>query len=123
VVQVVGLHDRTLARMEDGTLCTFNATGSELAFEVRPPDGRSASIISMAPDRAGGLYLADSANARVLHTTADGSLLRQLRDPALAGVRQIQSSLDGRRLYGLVASGVLVFDLPSDVPVPVRIEA
>jgi hypothetical protein len=35
-----------------------------------------------------------------------------LRDPALGGVRQLQSSPDGRRLYGLVASGVLVFDLP-----------
>jgi hypothetical protein len=123
VVQVLGLQDRIFARMEDGALRTFDAAGSELAFEVRPPDGRSASIIGMTPDRAGGLYLVDSANARVLHTTADGLLLRQLRDPALAGVRQIHSSLDGRRLYGLVASGVLVFDLPSDVPEPVRMDA
>jgi hypothetical protein len=123
VVQVVGLQDRVFARMEDGTLRAFDATGSELGFEVRPPDGRSPSIVGMTSDRAGGLYLADGANARVLHTAADGSLLRQLRDPALAGVRQIHSSLDGRHLYGLVASGVLVFDLPSEVQEPVRPEA
>ena len=50
----------------------------------------------------------------LLHTTADGAILEQFRDPALAGLRQIQSSLDGRRLYGLVAAGVLMFDLPED---------
>ena len=33
----------------------------------------------------------------------------------LAGLRQIQSSLDGQRIYGLVAAGVLVFDLPGDI--------
>jgi hypothetical protein len=123
VVQVLGVHDRIFARMEDGALRAFDAAGRELAFEVRPSDGRPISIVSMAPDRAGGLYLGDSANARVLHTTADGSLMRQLRDPALAGVRQIHSSLDGRQMFGLVASGVLVFDLPSEVPEPVRPEA
>jgi hypothetical protein len=66
----------------------------------------------MTPDRSGGLYLADPVNARVVHTTADGTVLRELHDPALAGVRQIQSSPDGHRLFGLVASGVLVFDTP-----------
>ena len=59
--------------------------------------------------------MADPLSARVLHTTAAGNILSQFKDPALAGLRQIQSSLDGHRLYGLVASGVLVFDLPEDV--------
>jgi len=59
--------------------------------------------------------LADPLGARVLHTTADGAILAQFRDPALAGVRQIQSTLDGHRLFGLVATGVLVFDLPEEI--------
>jgi hypothetical protein len=66
----------------------------------------------MAADRVGGLYLADAANARVLQVTLDGTVVRELRDPTLAGVRQIQASLDSRRLYGLVAAGVMVFDIP-----------
>jgi hypothetical protein len=76
----------------------------------------------MAADRAGGLYLADPAGARIVHAAADGSFVRQLRDPALAGVRQIQSSPDGRRLFGLVAGGVLVFDVPPEIPASVPLQ-
>jgi hypothetical protein len=112
--EIVGQQDDVYLRMDDGTLHRFDAQGQEKQFVVRPPDGAPCSVSAVAPDRAGGLYLADSANARILHTTADGAVLRQLRDPALAGVRQIRSSLDGRRLYGLVTSGVLVFDLPQE---------
>jgi hypothetical protein len=54
------------------------------------------------------------ANARVLHTAADGAYRRELRDPALAGLRQLKSSVDGPPLYGLVASGVLTLDVPAD---------
>jgi hypothetical protein len=114
--EIVGQQEDVYLRMDDGTLRHFDAQGHEREFVVRPPDGRPPSVNAVAPDRAGGLYLADSANARILHTTADGAVIRQLRDPALGGVRQIRSSLDGRRLYGLVTSGVLVFDLPRDVP-------
>jgi hypothetical protein len=71
-------------------------------------------VQGIASDRAGGVYLADPTHARILHTTAEGAFIRQLRDPALGGVRQIQTSPDGRRLYGLVTAGVLVFDLPAD---------
>jgi hypothetical protein len=112
--EIVGQQDDVYLRMDDGTLRHFDAQGQEREFVVRPPDGGPPSVNAVAPDREGGLYLADSANARILHTTADGAVLRQLRDPALAGVRQIRSSLDGRRLYGLVTSGVLVFDLPRE---------
>jgi hypothetical protein len=115
-VEIVESRDQIYLRMEDGTLRHFDAQGAEQAFAVRPPDDGPAPISAIAPDRAGGLYLADPSHARVLHTTADGTLLRQLRHPALAGLRQIQSSPDGRRLYGLVSSGILVFDLPDDVP-------
>jgi hypothetical protein len=67
----------------------------------------------MATDRAGGLYLADPMGARILQVASDGRVIRELRDPALAGVTQIRSSRDGQRLFGLVASGVLVFDTPA----------
>jgi hypothetical protein len=114
--EVVGSRDQIYLRMDDGTLRRFDLQGAEQGFDVRPPDGGPAPVSAIAPDRAGGLYLADPSHARVLHTTADGTLLRQLRNPALAGLRQIQSRPDGRRLYGLVSSGVLVFDLPDDAP-------
>jgi hypothetical protein len=110
--EIVGQQDDVYLRMDDGTLRHFDAQGQEREFVVRAPDGGQPSVSAVAPDRAGGLYLADSAHARILHTTADGAVLDQLLDPALAGLRQIRSSLDGRRLYGLVTSGVLVLDLP-----------
>jgi hypothetical protein len=110
--EIVGLDNQVYMRMDDGSLRRFDAQGSDSSVVVRPPDGRPVSVIGIASDRAGGLYLADPTNARVLHTTADGALLRQFRNPALAGVRQIHLSRDGRHLYGLVASGVMVFDLP-----------
>ncbi|HEV7666034.1 MAG TPA: hypothetical protein VGQ62_21055 [Chloroflexota bacterium] len=114
--EIVGQPDRVFMRMDDGTLHRFDAEMAEAVIVVRPPDGRVAQVAGIAPDRAGGLYLADPTNARILQTTAEGSLVRQLRNPALAGLRQIQSSVDGRRIYGLVASGVLVFDVPETLP-------
>jgi hypothetical protein len=114
--EIVDQQDQVYLRMDDGTLRRFDSNGGEKEFVVRPPDGGRASVSAIAPDRLGGLYLADPANSRVLHTTADGAILRQLRNPALAGLRQIQSSADGRRLYGLVSSGVLVFDVPDELP-------
>ncbi|MDQ6671090.1 MAG: hypothetical protein M3069_10115 [Chloroflexota bacterium] len=110
--EIVPQQDDVYLRMDDGTLRHFDAQGRQKQFAVRPPDGAPSSVSAVAPDRSGGLYLVDTANARILQTTADGTVLRQLRDPALAGVRQIRSSLDGRRLYGLVTSGILVFDVP-----------
>ena len=67
----------------------------------------------MAPDRAGGLYVADPIGARIMQVQLGGTVLRELEAPALSGVRAIDVSLDGQRLYALVESGILVIDLPS----------
>jgi hypothetical protein len=112
VSKVLGDPGAVILRMDDGTLHRFDADGNRAQIEVSPPDGRQSSVAAFTSDRAGGLYLADPAHARILHVRADGAFVRQFRDPALAGVREIQSSPDGQRLYGLVASGVLVFDIP-----------
>jgi hypothetical protein len=112
VSKILGGPDALILRLDDGSLHRFDPDGTHDLIEVWPPDGRQTPIAAVTSDRAGGLYLADPAHARILHTRADGSLVRQFRDPALAGVREVQSSPDGQRLYGLVASGVLVFDIP-----------
>ena len=112
VSKVLGDPDAVILRMDDGTLDRFDADGNREQIEVSPPDGRQSPVAAFTSDRAGGLYLADPAHARILHVRADGTFVRQFRDPALAGLREIQSSPDGQRLYGLVASGVLVFDVP-----------
>jgi hypothetical protein len=114
--EIVGDVDQVYVRMVDGTLRRFSTQGEQAPIAVQPPDGQRTIVSGIAPDRRGGLFLADPFSARVLQTTPDGTILAQFRDPALAGLREIQSSLDGRRLYGLVASGVLVFDLPENLP-------
>jgi hypothetical protein len=116
--EVLALRDVYL-RLDSGRVRRFDREGRELGYEVRPPDGQLAGVAALASDRAGGLYVADPANERVVQTTANGHFVRQICDPALAGVRQLQSSLDGRRLFALVASGVLAFDLPDEIPAPV----
>lgn len=113
---IVAAGDALFIRFDTGTVQRVDASGQASAFDVRLPDDRPLRIAGLASDRAGGLYLADPDNGRVLHTTADGELIAQLRNPSFAGVRQIQSSLDGRRLYGLVASGVLVFEVSATLP-------
>lgn len=112
VAEIVGAGDALVARMEDGGLVRMDADGSWSSLLVRPSDGRRVVARAITSDRAGGLYVADPANSRILQVGSDGGVLRVLGDPALGGVRQIQSSRDGRTMYGLVASGVLVFDTP-----------
>jgi len=112
VSKILGDPAAVVLRMDDSTLHRFDAQGNRQQIVVLPPDGRQNPVAAFTGDRAGGLYLADPAHARILHARADGTFVRQFRDPALAGVREIQSSPDGQRLYGLVASGVLVFDVP-----------
>jgi hypothetical protein len=99
-------------RLVDGGVRRVSREGELLDFAPRPPDGLLGPVTAIAPDRLGGLFLADPSHARVVQVTAEGAFVRQLRDPALAGIRQLQSSPDGRRLFGLVASGVLGFELP-----------
>jgi hypothetical protein len=113
VADLVCLPDAIVAHLEDGSLQVIGGDGSISPLVVRPPDGRAPVVKSITTDRGGGLFAADPANARILQLTSDGDVIRELRDPALAGVRQIQSSLDGRHVFGLVASGVLVFDTPA----------
>ena len=112
VAEIVGEPDTLVLRLDDGTVHRVDVEGVDLLLLASASD-RPVNVSAIASDRAGGLYLADPNNARVLHTTVDGEVLRELRDPTLAGVRQIQTSLDGQRLYGLVASGVLVFAIPA----------
>jgi hypothetical protein len=114
VAEVLPLRD-IYVRLEDGSVRRVGRDGADLGFDVRPPDGRLGRIAALAPDRTGGLYLADPTYGRIVHATADGVFVRQLRDPALAGVRGLQTRLDGRRIYGLVAAGVLAFDVPDFV--------
>jgi hypothetical protein len=110
--ELVGGDDSVFMRLDDGSVHRLSPGGMDESVVVQTPDGQPVMVRSMVADRAGGLYLADPAGARILQVARDGSLIRELRDPALAGVRRIQSSGDGQRLFGLVASGVLVFDTP-----------
>jgi hypothetical protein len=112
VVQVLGTPDAVVARLDDGSVHLLSTDGSDQLLRLRRSDARPANVRSMAADRVGEVETADAANARVLQVTLDGTVVRELRDPTLAGVRQIQASLDSRRLYGLVAAGVMVFDIP-----------
>jgi hypothetical protein len=112
VVEVLPLQDIYL-RLDDGRVRRLDRTGAALDFQVQLPDGPLGAVAALADDRAGGLYLADPTHARIIQTTADGTFVRQLRDPALAVVRQLHTSPDGRRLYGLIPSGVLAIDVPS----------
>ncbi|HEY3062941.1 MAG TPA: hypothetical protein VGL99_28545 [Chloroflexota bacterium] len=111
VVEVLPLHD-IYVRLDDGSVRRLGRDGQEMDFEVRPPEGRLSRVAAMASDQRGGLFLADSAHGRIVQVGADGQFVRQLRDPALAGLRQVHASADGQRLYGLVATGVLAVDVP-----------
>jgi len=111
VAEVVPLTD-IYVRLEDGSVRRLARDGQEIDFDLWTPDGRLGRVAAIAADQAGGLFVADTARGRVIQVTADGHFIRQLRDPALAGVRQLQTSPDGRRLYGLVAAGILAFDIP-----------
>jgi hypothetical protein len=111
---VLGAQDSIVLQLDDGTLRRFDSNGVGHTIAPRPADAKPVFARSIASDRVDGVYVADPPNARVLQIDLDGGVLRQLRDPALGGVSQIHTSLDGRRLYALVASGVLVFDIPAE---------
>ncbi|MBV9171814.1 MAG: hypothetical protein JOZ81_17215 [Chloroflexi bacterium] len=112
VAEVASVKDLYL-RLDDGHVRRFDQTGQPLRYDVQAPDGPLTAVTAMAPDRSGGLYLADPTHARIVQTTADGGFVRQLRAAALTGVRVLQSSPDGHRLYALVPAGVLAFDAPA----------
>ena len=111
VAEVVPLDDIYL-RLDNGSVHRLGRDGQEVEFDVWAPDGRLGAVTAIAADQRGGLFLADAARGRIVQVTADGRFVRQLRDPALGGVRQVQTSPDGRRVYGLVTAGILAFDVP-----------
>jgi hypothetical protein len=113
VTQVVGEAESVVARLDDGTVQRLDPTGMRQELKLPPIAGHASPVSAIAPDRAGGLYLADPLDARVVQTRLDGTPIRQLRSPLLAGMRAIGISLDGRRLFALVATGVLVADIPA----------
>jgi hypothetical protein len=112
IAQVFGTADSVIVRLDDGSVHRLASNGTDQSLALPPVSGHTSPVSAMAQDRGGGVYLADPVDARVVQTTLDGATLRQLRSPALAGVRAIDVSRDGRRLYALVASGVLVADIP-----------
>jgi hypothetical protein len=113
VAQVIGVPDSLVVRLDDGSVHRVNQHGADQPLSLPPVSERAVAVSAIAPDRGGGLYLADPSDARVVQMSLDGDVVRQLRAPALAGVRAIDVSLDGHRLYALVASGVLVADIPT----------
>src|SRR5579864_6573753 len=113
VAQVVDTPESLLMRLDDGSVHRLDPTGADQPLALELADTPLAGISAIAPDRTGGLFVADPLNARVLQTRVDGTVLRELRAPALAGVRAIDVSLDGQRLFALVASGIEVVDIPS----------
>jgi hypothetical protein len=113
VAQVIGTGESVVLRLDDGTVHCLDAGGADRVLTLPPGDGRVPLVSAIASDATGALYVADTNNARIVQMTVDGAELRQLRAPALAGVRAMGLSLDGVRLYALVGSGILVFDIPA----------
>jgi hypothetical protein len=113
VAQVVGASESVIFRMDDGSVHRLEPSGAVEPLVLQGADSPLAGISAMAADRAGGLYLADSLNARVIDIRLDGTIVRELRAPSLAGVRAVDASVDGQRLFALVDAGILVIDIPS----------
>src|SRR5262249_38053393 len=108
VAQVIGEPESVVARLDDGTVQRLNPAGVRQELALPAVGGHSSPVSAIATDRAGGLLLADPLDARVVQTRLDGTPIRQLRSPLLAGTRAIGVTADGRRLFALVATGVLV---------------
>jgi hypothetical protein len=112
VAQVVSTADGLVLRLDDGSLQRLDPHSGRVPLAIPPGDDAGSVVTAIASDRAGGLYLADVANGRVLQTTGRGLVVREFRHPALASVRAMDATRDGRQLYALVDAGVLVVDLP-----------
>jgi hypothetical protein len=116
VAQVISAGESLIVRLDDGSVRRLDASGADQVLAPHAAD--AAPVMSgtsaMAPDRAGGLYLADPANARIVQTNLQGNVLRELRAPELAAVRAMDVSQDGQRLYALVDPGILVVDIPAE---------
>ncbi len=116
VAQIITAGASLVLRLDDGSVRRLDSGGAD---QVLAPHGSDAAPLmsgtsALAPDRTGGLYLADPTHARVVQTDLNGAILRELHAPELAGVRAMDVSLDGRRLYALIDSGILVVDIPAE---------
>jgi hypothetical protein len=121
-VEVLPLDDFYL-RLDDGSVRRLDWQGHELPFSVRPPDASLGAVSAMASDGRGGLYLADPVQERILHVTAEGRLLRQLRSTspsALSVVRSIKVGAGEQSLLSLGDSGILSIPLPVEIPTPIE---
>jgi hypothetical protein len=114
VAQIVSAGEALVVRLDDGTIRLLDAHGADRPLTTQSTDATPLTTSAIAPDRAGGLYLADPRTARVVETNLDGVVQRELRAPELAGIRAMDVSLDGRRLYALIDSGILVVDIPAE---------
>jgi hypothetical protein len=108
--ELVPLEDLFVVR-GDGQMARYDRQGNSLPFEPVTPEGPLSGVASAAPDGAGGLFLADPQQGRIVETANDGSYLRQFRSDDLAGVRALHLSPDGRVLYGLAHDGIVVLTL------------
>lgn len=121
-VEMVPLSDLYL-RTAQGEVVRLDPQGNRRPFGPKIPGGNLGPVASIAPDGAGGLYLADPANGRIVHVAGDGRFVRQLRaaeGQSLAGVRSLQTSADGRRIVGMVGSDLVSIAVPAEVPVPLE---
>jgi len=114
VAQIVSAGESLVLRLDDGSVHRLGANGADQPLALRSADASPLSTSALAADRTGGLYLADPSHASIVQTSLDGTVLREMRAPELAGVRAMDVSLDGHRLYALVDSGVLVVDIPAE---------
>jgi hypothetical protein len=115
VAQILSAGESLVVRLDDGSVHRLGAGGAEQSLAVASGDGARPLLTSaIAPDRRGGLFLADAGNARIVQTDLQGTVLRELRAPELAAVRAMDVSLDGSRLYALIDSGVVVVDIPAE---------
>jgi hypothetical protein len=113
VAQIVSAGASLVVRLDDGSVRRLTAGGADQSLLPRSTEAPPLPSSALASDRAGGVYLADPSRARIVQTSLDGTVLRELRAPELGGVRAMDVSLDGRRLYALIDSGVVVVDLSS----------
>jgi hypothetical protein len=114
VAQILSAGESLVVRLDDGSVHRLGAGGVEQPLAIQPSDARPLLATAMAPDRHGGLFLADPTNTRIVETDLQGTVLRELRAPELAGVRAMDVSLDGSRLYALIDSGIVVVDIPAE---------
>lgn len=73
-------HADNRANPADGLILRVDATGKQLSSWPleRPPGGEATAPMGLAADGAGGVWVSDAANARVLHLSGAGSVVATL---------------------------------------------